>query len=482
VRKDVGWITALACLLHAPSFVRPFMDLDESSYAGIACRMLDGGRIYHDGVENKTPAIYYIYKAIFAVFGRYNMIALHVAVTLVAIATALLVGAIARRYAGERAGRWAAVAYVIYSASYYPKMLAGNTEMFAVLPAAAGMWCYVRARDDRAWWYLAAGAGGALALACKQVAAATFCAMLADRALTGLRTPRRALGDLALLAVGFAAVVTAIVMYLRAIGVWHDAVFWMWTYVVHYYMPAGGNQHGFLFSLATSFVPFMAVASPLVLLAVVGRDRSLSAIYWWFAGNAAAGLVGGRMYGHYFLLMMPALCVLAGVGAARWLDARRARWFVGAFGLVAASSFAVAVLYDYSTGTFWRPDPDYRIPAHYVRDHTRSDDRIFVWGWFPAIYEEADRCPSTRFVYTHILSGAGQVAGANVTGHDVPEAWDWLMQDLEARTPAYIIDTSPGEYAFKFPPEQYPRLWSYMQAHCQLETSAGGTRVFRCSR
>jgi len=168
--KTAGLVTGLACVLHAPSYVRPFMDIDEASLAAIGCRLVEGGRVYRDAVENKTPAIFYIYKAVFAVFGRYNMVAIHVAVTLSAIATALVIGAIAARYAGacnmplamkstgmtssavsaprdaERARRWAALLYVVFSASYYPKMLAGNTEMFAVLPAALTVWCYLRAR------------------------------------------------------------------------------------------------------------------------------------------------------------------------------------------------------------------------------------------------------------------------------------------------------------------------------------------------
>jgi len=183
--------------------------------------------------------------------------------------------------------------YVIFSAAYYPKMLAGNTEMFAVLPAALCVWCYLRARDTRFAWMVAAGACGALALACKQVALATFCAVLADRALTGLREPLRALRDLALLFVGFAAVVIAIVLHLRAIGVLDDAAFWTWTYVVHYYMPSGNNDHSFVFNLATCFVPFVLVVSPCVYLAIRGRSRALSAIYWWLGGNVAASLVGG---------------------------------------------------------------------------------------------------------------------------------------------------------------------------------------------
>ena len=50
-----GACAGLTLLLRAPSLVRPIMDIDEGSYAAIACRMLGGGLPYRDGVENKAP-------------------------------------------------------------------------------------------------------------------------------------------------------------------------------------------------------------------------------------------------------------------------------------------------------------------------------------------------------------------------------------------------------------------------------------------
>lgn len=482
--RDVGWIIGLGCALHAPSWFRPFMDIDEASYAGIACRLLDGGTVYRDGVENKFPGIFYIYKAVFAVFGRYNMAAIHAAVTLAAIATALVVGGIARRHAArdaaDRAATWGAALYLVFSAAYYPKMLAGNTEMFAVLPAALTVWCYLRGRDRGRAWLLAAGAFGAATLLCKQVALATFAAVLADRAVTGLGSPLRALRDLALLAAGFGLVVIAMVLHLQHAGVWDEAVFWTWTYVLHYYMPSGTADHGFAFNLVTSFVPFLITLSPMIYLAYRGRGRAQSALYWWLAGNVCAGLVGGRMYGHYFLLFVPALAALAGIGAARWQGGaprRERRWLIGLVAAIAIGFTGVATMFEGATGSAFTPSPDYREASAYVRARTAPGDQIFVWGWFPALYQAADRCPSTRFVYTHILSGAN-TAGAE-RNHNVPEAWDLLMHDLEAAPPAYILDTSPGDYNFAFPPEHYPRLWDFMTARYRPETTVAGVRMFR---
>jgi hypothetical protein len=141
-RPRLGLLIAITLVLRAPSFFRAFMDIDEGSYAAIGCRMLQGGLPYRDGVENKFPGIFYVYKLIFTLGGRYDMVAVHLATALVALATALVCGAIARRVAdragrdGERARFAAALGYVVFSTVYYPKMLAGNTEMFVVLPAS----------------------------------------------------------------------------------------------------------------------------------------------------------------------------------------------------------------------------------------------------------------------------------------------------------------------------------------------------------
>lgn len=487
-------LLGLAVLLHLPSFFRPFADIDEGSYAGIACRLLQGGEVYRDGVENKLPGIFYIYKAIFALAGRYNMLAVHIAVTLVALATARVVAAIAERYSDERGGTWAAVSYLVFSAAYYPKILAGNTEMFAVLPSALAIWTYQLGQRARGTaraplLFIVAGALGGATFLCKQVAIATFCAMLGDligtpilrRLPDGARGLLRDVGCAVLLILGFTILPVALVLHLRSIGVWDDAVFWTYTYVVKHYIPAGSGQHGFLFHVATSLVPFMATMSPLLYLAYRGRSTKQSALYWWFGGNLGAALVGGRMYGHYFVLLLPALATLAGVGAATWLTpARRGieQRVRAAFVAIAIGFFVYAVVYDSATDSFWSPKPDYRLASQHVRERTKPDDQIFVWGWFPPLYQAADRCPATRFVYTHLHSGK-KGAGVEAKHHYVPEAWDMLMVDLEKSKPPYVLDTSKGDYSYDFPPEGFPRLWDYLSAHYEVETTIAGVRLFR---
>jgi hypothetical protein len=188
------------------------------------------------------------------------------------------------------------------------------------------------------------------------------------------------------------------------------------------------------------------------------------------------------MYGHYFLLTVPPLAVLAGVGGTAWLAAASTgeRRRLAALVATMASGFLVAAwLFRGATDSWLTLNPDYRKASAYVRARTQPDEQVFVWGWFPALYVAADRCPASRFVYTHLLSGARAQGGATTRGHLVPEAWPMLLADLARAHPAYILDTSPGRYDYPFPPEQYPALAQLLSSAYRLEAEIEGVRVFK---
>jgi hypothetical protein len=479
--RRLGILTGLTLVLRAPSFVHPIMDLDETSYAAIACRMMQGGLPYRHAVENKFPGTFYVYYAAFELFGRYNMLAIHLLTALVALLTALVCGAIATRVATPRAGWLAALLYTVYSTFYYPQMLAANAEMFVVLPSALAVWLYLR--GEHRWpLLLLSGAVAGVATLFKQVAGATLGALCADRGWAVLRGRLRisvAARDTGLMLAGFAAVLGAMATYLAHIGALDDALFWTWSYIFRHYIPAGTRSQGFLFNLVTRFLPFLASVAPLLLLAARVREARLAPIWWWLIGMTGAAFVGGRMYGHYFLMMLPALVVLGGIAADRWLGepmlARRWRLLAGVTAAGAIGFLIAAMVYEGSTSTFWRPIPDYRLAGDYVRQRTSPEDRVFVWGWFPALYLAADRCPSTRFVYTHVL------AGEHGRSQNVPEGWQMLLDDLTREPPLYVLDTSPGNYTSfaGLSIDRYPRLAEFVHRGYQVEAEVEGIRIYR---
>jgi hypothetical protein len=483
--RSILILAALTLALRAPGFFRPIMDIDEGSYAAIACRMLDGGLPYRDGVENKFPGIFYVYRAIFALFGRYNMVAVHAAVGAFALATALVLGAIARRLADSARAAWlTALFYTVFSTAYYPKMQAGNTEMFLVLPASLAVLAFVEA-PRRRWLYLVAGLLAGVGTLLKQVAASLVGALVAARAVDDLRRRRLtagAIADAALLGLGWAAALAGCAVYLWRRGILDDAIFWSWTYVFRHYLPSGTADHGFAFNFVTSAIPYLATLAPLVVPAVArAREARLLPIWLWLASAFGAALIGGRMYGHYFLMTLPAWSVLGGIGADRWLEARPgdARRLGGAVAFVAVGFFVYACVFEAATESFWRPSPNYVEAADWVRARSTADERIFVWGWFPPLYVRADRCPSTRFVYTHVLAGAA-ASGAEARGHSVPEGWQMLARDLEADPPRFVLDTSHGDYSFtQNAMERFPLLRQFVASRYQLAAEVAGVRIYQ---
>jgi 4-amino-4-deoxy-L-arabinose transferase-like glycosyltransferase len=491
--RTLGLLLLLTFAVRLPSFLRPLMDIDEAEYAAIACRMLDGGLPYRDAVEIKLPGILYLYSGVFALFGRYNMLAIHLVCAACAFATALVCRRIAQRVVGERAGWWAAALYALFSVGFYSKMQAANTEMFAVLPGALAVLVYLRAREtSRPFLVFVAGLLCGVATLFKQPAALLAVALAAGGIARGLRREHRLAPEVAAagaLMAGGAAVLAVTALCFWARGILGDVVFWTWIYIWRHYFPS--VQDSFVVRLLGNAVPFALSMSPVVFLAAFARRRALWPVRLWLVGMVAAGFVGGRMYGHYFLLAVPALCVLAGVGAARWwppaydtvivpgrrLQLRHA--LIAVTALLAVGQFVGALAYEGATDSLWSPRPDYRQAGAYLRRVTTPAERVFVWGWFPALYLAGDRCPSTRFVYAHHLAGyTASISGHR--GHSVPEGWLQLMDDLRRSPPAYVLDTSHGAYQFEYAPiESYLALWTFVSQSYAFEAEIAGVRFYR---
>ena len=83
VKKRLLIITLIALvLLRTPSFFQDFMDSDEGIYGSVALTILNGEEPYRDAIERKTPAAYYLYAGVFALFGLGNMLAVHLLMVL----------------------------------------------------------------------------------------------------------------------------------------------------------------------------------------------------------------------------------------------------------------------------------------------------------------------------------------------------------------------------------------------------------------
>src|SRR5439155_26091248 len=106
--RSILLVVAVTAGCRLPCFVKPFLDGDEAIYASIAALLDAGGHLYGEGgVDNKPPGIFWTYAAVFRLFGRFHLHAVHALALVCVLGTAGLLALAARRAGGShRAAFW----------------------------------------------------------------------------------------------------------------------------------------------------------------------------------------------------------------------------------------------------------------------------------------------------------------------------------------------------------------------------------------
>jgi len=530
VRKWVWASLVLACgiLLRVPSFLRASLSDDESIYAATAAAMARGDFLYRDVVDHKPPLIYYLYRLGFALFGAFNTHGAHLLLLLAVLVTAGLIGKLAQRERGKSSvdlacGAAAAGLFLVFSTTWHDyDALAANCELFLLLPQTAAGLLLLRSlgadqqpidRQPRfARHHLTIGLLIGLAGLCKYQGL-TFLGVSAAMLGWAVVVRRVGLGRAAAaLAIQTAAALLPAVAYLGICslrGNAKDAVFW---FAFNFsYLSAGLDgmlavrraiwRVGLIGGVAV--VPYglglwSAVRTTRSVVATIGhpdRGASLARLeprdllaLAWLASSALAVAAGGRFFGHYFHLVLPALCVLA---APRFVELWRR--CVAARVLLTVLC-AVPALTFFLLATVARPwaekmdgrEPPYAVVGARMAALTRPEDRVFVWGNSPQLYLLSRRPLGTRFTFCNYMTGESPGTPTETGDRDadrssLPDSWDMLFADLAARQPELFVDVAAAGWDGydKFPVARYPRLAAYVAVHYALVETVSGVAIYR---
>jgi len=501
-RDTIAWgalVLAAVLLLRLPAFWTPILDVDEAQFAGYADWLLHGGLPYVSSVDTKPLGIYWFFAAVFAIFGRNDMIAVHVVTAFWVAATALFCYLIARDLGSRRAGFFAALFYAVFTTTYVPKFISTSIVVVMMLPLSASVYCVLLwERTRRMRWMLVAGLlWGAACLFKYQAGINLFVVagyLMIARPLMLRGSGVRWKETLVFLG-GGAAVGGLFALYLLSIGVWDDFVFWSFRGSAAY-IEAGARLIGFWKNLGVRGGLFVASSLLVWILAgisvarfVRGRSKFSAAEYLvpiWLALSLVAVCTGGKFYGHYFIQLLPPLCIMAGLAAARlrrgWLVAVAAGMIIPAAGFFGARLYA-GKIYD----ALGEEDPNsYRPIAERVEAITEEGDTIFVWGFATPVYYFSDRLGASRFLWCDWLTGrAPGTPQAKDPEFDTTEfitagSWEMLFEDFEINEPAVIVDTSPGDHHDygKYPIDSYPKLRDYLKSHYRLVERVDGADIY----
>ncbi|MFQ5828420.1 MAG: ArnT family glycosyltransferase [Candidatus Methylomirabilia bacterium] len=407
------------------------LERDEGEYAYAGQLMLQGIPPYETVYTVKFPGTHAAYALIIALFGE-SIQAIRIGLLLVNAATILLMFLLARRLLDVWAGVVAAATYATLSLGLAILGQAAHATHFVVLTAVGGILLLLRAAQTlRPWGLFVSGLLLGLSVLMKQ--AGVFFVLFAGLALLMglLRTPtaawRRLVAATAFFALGAAAPLGLTLLVLWLAGVFEN--FWFWTFVY-------AREYGTIFTLSRGWAQFrlqagtvMQPAWPLWTLGAMGvillwRDRLARARWVFFAGFSVFSFLavcpGFYFREHYFILLLPAVALLAGATVtcgARMLAGMRlpaAAWRgVPAIALIAACGYAV---YQDRTSFFTlsprdasrerhsvNPFPESEAIARYIKSHSDPTHQIAVVGSEPQIYFLSDRRSATGYIYVYGL-------------------------------------------------------------------------------
>jgi hypothetical protein len=404
------------------------LERDEGEYAYAGQLMLEGVPPYRLAYNMKMPGTYAAYALIMAVFGQ-SIAGIHLGFMLVNFGAIVLLYFVGRRFL-DRAGALAAsAAYALLSLSPRVQGFNAHATHFVMLAALGAILVLLRAQERGGWaGFFWSGALFGVAFLMKQPGGAfAFFGGALMLWTAWRRSPRAWKMDglrLAMYGAGVAVPIVLTCLILWRAGVWDK--FWWWTVTyarVHATaLPLADGEArlaGFLGHLYWDGL-FWALALAGLCCVVMrkgGADEKFFFLSWLFFSFAAI-CPTFQFTGHYFVLMLPVVALLAArafTPVAAWLAAqplalaRGAPWML--FGLawacVACSHLDIflasgpeeAADFLYPANNF----QVYPIFADYLRRHSPPTAKLAVFGSEPELPFYAHRRSVTGYIYMYDL-------------------------------------------------------------------------------
>jgi hypothetical protein len=455
-------LVLLTLAIRLPLLGIPF-ERDEGEYAYIGWRLEHHELPYRDWIDQKPPAIFWVYRLAFAL--PINPVcAVHLMALLFAAASACALFFLALLFM-SRGWAWVvAILFVLLSADPLLYGTEANTEMFMLLPLMLSVLAFFRAasatagRGSEIGFAVLAGFLIGIATAFKQVAVVQWPLFILMHPLfaEGKKPLGRALFFAAASAIGIAAVWAAIVLFFTLHHGLSDFLYNVFTHNLEYVQSIPWSRRvGYLGvalkSLVTDEWPVW-ILSVIGLICLFRSRRFMESLFLagWMAASFAGVSASGYYFPHYFQQMLPVFCLAAGLGVdaldgAGYVAAPRVwlrRIIFAAALIVPVAVVLYPFLFSYSRAE--AADRIYpgshfaekQVLAERLAQITRPDDKVFIFGADAEMLFYAQRVSATRYIFLFPLYGPysdakeKQIAAANEIARNAPAAVLYLPNQL----------------------------------------------------
>jgi 4-amino-4-deoxy-L-arabinose transferase-like glycosyltransferase len=434
------------------------LERDEGEYAYSGQLILQGIPPFSQAYNMKMPGIYLAYAAILACFGQ-TAAGIHFGLLLVNLLCSLAVYFIGKRLYNPEVGISAAVAFAGMSLSSSVLGLAADAEHFVLVFALFGIFLLLKAvRKESIALFLPSGFLLGACFLMKQHGAVfvvfgfLFLVWHGGRKRTGRWG--RFDTSVAVFCAGCATPLMLVCIWMWHAGVFGRFWFWTFTYAQAYVsqVPLWVGAHLFLDAIGN-----IVSAAPIYwLLGFAGlcsmlfdkSSRAKSLFVVSFLCLSFASICPGLYFREqYFVLMLPAVSLLCGIGinAALSLMEKRhlphsARPFV--FGAIVSIAFAIPLFVGrtmlfgatpirVSRLVYWlAPFPESCVIADSLERWSLPNDKIGILGSEPQIFFYAHRKSASGYIYTYALMEKHPFA---------LQMQNEMIGQIEAAKPKYLV-------------------------------------------
>ena len=461
-RKNYGpWIVlAIIILFIAAIRIRLLqipLERDEGEFAYMGQLMLQGIPPYLMAYNMKLPGIYAIYALVMAFFGQ-TIIGIHLGLMLANCVATILLFLLTRRLFDNAAAIVASASFALLSLSPSVLGTSAHATQFIVPFALGGTILLLKFIDSNKYLLLfMSGLLYGLAFIIKQhavffIAFALFYFTLQIIIIRPINWKRLALGNSML-------VISSVLPFLLTCAILYNigvfSKFWFWTFTY-------ARQYVSIVTLSDALQSFLTNITQVIdswvliwAVAVIG----ITSIFWsdksrlnkfflltFFFFSFLTVCPGFYFRKHYFITLLPAIAMLAGVATTvsiQWLYDRKIAPIVQ---IIPVLIVAGAIIYPVvKLGDFFfkatpveacrliyrlNPFPESIEIAEYIKSHSAKDDRIAVIGSEPQIYFYANRKSATGFIYVYGL----------MESHDYASKMQLeIIEEIEASRPKYAV-------------------------------------------
>ena len=434
------------------------LERDEGEYAYAGQLILQGIPPYKLAFNMKFPGVYAVYAVMMAIFGE-TTAGIHIGFLLMNAGTTVLMYLLGKRLFGARCGIAASGAWALLSLSAGVLGTQAHATHFVLAATLGGCLLLARAIDRASFRILfASGLLFGVGVTMKQhgILFAVFggCLLL-QRHVTSYR---RGGGFRASLLAKewmcfFLGVLTPLV--LMGLVLWRSGVFasfWFWTVTYARSYVSEVSLRGGLFLFRTTFpavvganlLVWTIAASGLALIWLEKGTRESAVFATLFLVFSAAAVCPGLYFReHYFVLMLPAVALLAGAAIQVLCTRLPAQSIWGAAPWVLLGGALLMSVYMQRTFLFRlspievsrrmygpNPFPEAVRVADYIQQHSDANARIGVLGSEPEIPFYARRHAASGYLYVYPLLEPQPFAMKMQTD---------FIGEFEASRPQYVV-------------------------------------------